>query len=703
MIVKKDTVIRLIRSKRNRPLTREDIARQLRLSPARRPELDRMLDGLEAEGAVIRVKQGRYAVPRELGLVMGRLEVNPRGFGFVVPEKEKGGDIYIHGEDMNRALDGDTVLVRLEPGRRRRSGAVVRVVERGRGEIVGTLESAGSLFYLVPDNPALVRDIYIDPSGLKGAHPGEKVTVRITGWPSEHLNPAGEVVEVLGKAGVPRVDTLSVVRQYGLREEYPPDVLEEAGRARPGVPGSPPAGRADLRDLILFTVDPDDARDFDDAVSIERKKNGETVLGVHIADVSHYVPAGSALDREARLRGTSVYLPARALHMLPPRLATEVCSLQPGEDRPAQSVFLTFTPDGERKEYRFVRSIIRSRRRFTYGEVRAILLEKDPASRKEAGELAGPLDEMADLAGRLRERRFARGAFDLDLPESRIVFDEAGLIADVRLEESDLSHWLIEEFMLAANEAAADFLARKKAPLIYRVHEDPDREDLEEFVEFAAAFGHPVKNPNNRREIQKFLDSVRLTPLASVLQTAFIRSLKQAGYSAAPLGHYGLAVPRYTYFTSPIRRYPDLYNHRLLGGILKNSPPEPEPKLEALARHCSQAERNAQAAERDMLQLRKLQFFAGRLEDRARPVFDGVITGVNNFGLVVYLHRYLLSGMVQVSTLTDDFYRLDRTRTRLRGRRSGRVFRAGGRVRVRVEKVDMAARQIDFIIFPSGK
>jgi ribonuclease R len=702
-MMKKDTIIRLIRSKKNRPLTREDIARQLRLPPARRPELDRTLDKMEASGEVIRVKQGRYAVPKELGLVVGRLEVNPRGFGFVIPEEGKGEDIYIHQENMNRALDGDTVLVRLEPARRRRAGEVVRVVKRGSGEIVGTLEQTGSLFYLVPDNPSLIHDIYIDRSGLRESHPGEKVTVRITGWPSKHLNPAGEVVEVLGQAGVPRVDTLSSIRQHGLREEYPPAALRGAEGFEAGVTEEELAGRTDLRNLVLFTVDPDDARDFDDAVSIEKKKNGEIVLGVHIADVSHYVPAGSALDREARERGTSVYLPARVLHMLPPRLATEVCSLQPDQDRLAQSVFLTFTADGERKEYRFHRSVIRSRRRFTYGEVRAILLEKDPAGRQKAGELTGLLEEMSTLARRLRERRFARGAFDLDLPESKIVFDGEGLIADVRLEESDLSHWLIEEFMLAANEAAADYLARKKAPLIYRAHEDPDREDLEEFGEFAAAFGHPVKNVGNRRELQKFLDSVRETPLATILQTAFVRSLKQAEYSAAPLGHYGLAVPRYTYFTSPIRRYPDLYNHRLLDCLFDDIRPEQSPNLQALVRHCSETERIAQKAERDMLQLRKLQFFSEHLRDRDRPVFEGVITGVKNFGFTVYLNRYLLAGLVHVSSLTDDFYRLDRSRTRFRGRRTGREFRVGDRVRVRVEKVDMVAKQIDFIIFPSEK
>jgi len=697
--MKKDTIIRLIRSKRNRPLTRDDLARRLRLPPARRPELDRMLDRLEAGGTVIRVKGGRYAVPGELGLVVGRLEVNPRGFGFVTPENGKGEDIYIHQENMNRALDGDTVLVRLEPGRRRRrAGEVVRVVRRGKGEIVGTLKRTGSLTYLVPDNPSVIHDIYVDRKGLKEARPGEKVTVRITGWPSKHLNPAGEVVEVLGKAGVPRVDTLSTIRQYGLREGYPAEAEKEARRA-PAVPADADlAGRTDLRDLVLFTVDPDDARDFDDAVSIEKKENGETVLGVHIADVSHYVPAGSALDREARLRGTSVYLPARALHMLPPRLATEVCSLNPGVDRLAQSVLLTFSPNGERKSYRFLRSVIRSRRRYTYGEVRAILVGKDPGRRKEEGELTDLLDRMSALARKLRERRFARGAFDLDLPESKIVFDEKGLIADVRLEEADLSHWLIEEFMLAANEAAADFLVRKKSPLIYRVHEEPDTEDLEEFGQFAAAFGHPVKNPRSRRELQKYLSAVQETPLATILQTAFIRSLKQAEYSAAPAGHYGLALPRYTYFTSPIRRYPDLYNHRLIGRILAGAAPEPEPDLKGLVRNCSETERIAQKAERDMLQLRKLQFFGEHLDRKDRPVFEGVITRLKNFGFTVHLNRYLLSGLVHVSSLTDDFYRLDRSGTRLRGRRTGKEFRAGDTVRVRVEKVDMEQKQVDFII-----
>ncbi|MFH1038553.1 MAG: ribonuclease R [PVC group bacterium] len=704
MKIKKDTIVRIIKSKKNRPLTGDDISRLLRLTPDEYRELERVLAEMEASGTVIRVKNGRYAVPKELGLIVGRLEVNPRGFGFVVPEEERGEDIYVHKEDMGTALHGDTVLVRLESsprGRRShsRAGSVVRVIRRGSGVIVGTLKKSDSHFYLIPDNPSFIHDIYVDRARTRDAGPEEKVTVRITGWPSKRLNPEGEVVEVLGRAGVPEVDTLSAIREYGIREEYPEAVLEEAARAPARIPEEETRARTDLRGLTLFTVDPEDARDFDDAVSIEKKPDGKFILGVHIADVSHYVREDSVLDAEARERGTSVYLPARAIHMLPPRLATGICSLQPGEDRLAKSVLITFSPEGERLDFRFHRSVIKSHRRFTYEEVRKILVEKDAASRSGAPELTALLDEMAVLARRLREARFARGAFDLDLPEAKIIFDERGLISDVRLEESDLAHWLIEEFMVAANEAAAEFLAARRAPLIYRVHDEPSGPDLEEFREFASAFGYTIKNPRDRREVQSFLDSVRETPLATTLQTAFLRSLKQAEYSAKNIGHFGLASPRYAYFTSPIRRYPDLHTHRLLEYILQGKTPPPEPELKELARHCSETERNAEKAEREMLQLRKLQFFARHLEGADRPVFTAVITRIKNFGLIVYLNRYLISGLVHVSTLTDDFYRIDRSGTRLRGRRTGREFTAGDVVTVRAEKVDRELKQVDFIIF----
>lgn len=708
--MKKDRIIKVIKSKKNLPLTRKDIGRLLNIAGDERPELYRLLDKLESSGEIVRVKNTRYAVPKELGLIVGKLEVNPRGFGFVIPIEGGGEDIYIHKEDMADALHGDTVLLRLERSRRGRrrprqslSGQIIRIIKRGNKGIVGTINKSGSRLFLVPDNPSFLHDIYIDPSRIANSRPGDKVIVKITAWPSRRLNPEGEVVEVLGRAGLPQVDALSAIRQYDLREEYSRAALAETEQIPLTLSRAEIDSRTDLRDLVLFTVDPDDARDFDDAVSLENKEDGTIELGVHIADVSHYVRDGSAINAEARERGTSVYLPARVLHMLPPNLSTGICSLRPGEDRLTKSVIITFSPEGERLGYRFHRSVINSRHRFTYDEVRKILVEDDARARSAAPELTARLDEMADLARLLRAARFARGAFNLDMPEAKIIFDDNGLISDVRLEEADLSHWLIEEFMLAANEAAADFLTARKAPLIYRVHEEPDDRDLYEFVEFAAAFGYTIKNPRDRVEIQAFLDSVRETPMASTLQTAFLRSMKQAGYSAVNIGHFGLASPCYTYFTSPIRRYPDLHTHRLLDSIIIGKQPSPAPDLKLLARHCSETERNSEKAEREMLRLRKLQFFNQALDLGESPVFTAIITRVKNFGIMVYLNRYLLSGLVHVSTLTDDFYKIDRSGTRLRGRRTGREFTAGDEVRVKVEKVDMEQKRIDFIIFPSEK
>jgi len=706
--MKKDKIIRVIKSKKNQPLTRKDIGRLLKIKGDEHAELYRLLDKMESSGEIVRVKNNRYAVPTELGLIVGKLEVNPRGFGFVMPREGGSDDIYIHKEDMGDALHGDIVLVRLERARRGRrrprkslSGEIIRVVKRGNKGIVGTLNKSGSRLFLVPDNPSFIHNVYIDPSRLDGARPGDKVTVQITAWPSRRLNPAGEVVEILGKAGEPQVDALSAIRQYDLREDYSRAALLESEQTPDTISPEEIASRKDLRDLVLFTVDPDDARDFDDAVSLEKNEDGTVILGVHIADVSHYVRDGSGLDLEARERGTSVYLPARALHMLPPGLSTGICSLRPGVDRLTKSVFITFSPEGKRLRYNFHRSVINSRRRFTYNEVREILVNKDEASRNKDPDLTARLDAMAALARRLRAARFARGAFDLDMPESKIIFDSDGLISDVCLEEADLSHWLIEEFMLAANESAADFLTERKAPLIYRIHEEPDDRDLDEFVDFAAAFGYSIKNPRDRVEIQGFLDSVRETPLASTLQTAFLRSMRQAEYSAKNIGHFGLASPRYTYFTSPIRRYPDLHTHRLLDSILQEQKPSAISDLKVLARHCSETERNSEKAERDMLQLRKLQFFNQALDSGESQVFTAVITRVKNFGFMVYLNRYLLSGLVHVSTLTDDFYKIDRSGTRLQGRRTGREYTAGDEVRVKVKKVDMEQKQIDFIIFPS--
>jgi len=697
-------ILKLLRSKKTRPLRQPELVNRLRVSTEEKVEFLNLLKSLIKRGKVIRVKGGRYAVPGELGLVVGKLEVNPRGFGFVRPDAGGRSDIYIHSEDMSTALHGDRVLVRsLRPRRRGPAGKVVRVIERGREALVGTLVRSGRMVYVIPDNPAFIHDIYIDPADLGPAGLGDKVMVKISHWPSRHLNPEGEIVEVLGPAGEPAVDTLSVIRQHQLPDEFPPAVKREAEKAPRSVSPGERGGREDLREKIIFTIDPDDARDFDDAVSLEKTGEGNWLLGVHISDVSHYVKPGSVLDEEALKRGTSVYFPARALHMLPPELSTATCSLRPKEDKLTQSVFITFDPQGVRLGYRFVPSLIRSRRRFTYGQVRKIVIDRDGAERGRDPALTAALDDMARLATILRKGRFERGSLDLDLPEERILFDRQGLIESIELEGEDLAHFLIEEFMLAANEAAAEFLNRRRAPLIYRVHDKPEARDLEEFVGFAAAFGFRISNPRDRRQIQSFLDSVKGHPLGYTMQTAFLRSLKRAEYSAENIGHFGLSSKCYAYFTSPIRRYPDLHNHRLIKLILAEKKPSFSGDPAELALHCSETERAAEEAEREMVLLRKLQFFKQQLNRREGGVFEGVITGIKNFGIKVYLNRYLIGGLVHVSTLTDDFYRPDRTRTVLKGRRSKRKFQIGDAVKVRVADVDMIKRQVDFIIFSPKK
>lgn len=703
-MIDREEILKLLRSKKTRPLNRQELSHRLRIPPQDKKDFFNLLDFLEKRGKVIRVKGGRYAIPGELGLVVGKLEVNPRGFGFVRPEEARGDDIYIHSEDMSTALHGDRVLVRPRRERRRGpSGRVVRVIERGREAIVGTLVQSGRMVYVIPDNPAFIHDVYLDPSRPGRGRPGDKVRVRIVNWPSRHLNPEGEILEVLGRAGVPAVDTLSVIRQYELREEFPEGVKREAKKAARAVTPPERRGREDLRDKTVFTIDPDDARDFDDAVSLEKTEEGNWLLGVHISDVSHYVKPKTALDEEARARGTSVYFPARVLHMLPPELSTATCSLRPGEEKLTQSVFITFDSRGERLGYRFLPSLIRSRRRFTYREVRKIVVDRDEPARKSDPGLTAVLDDMACLSRILRGLRFARGAFNLDLPEEKIVFDREGLIKAIELEGEDLAHSLVEEFMLAANEAAAELLARRKAPLIYRVHDKPDARDLREFVEFAGAFGFQIKNPKNRREIQSFLDLVQGQPLGYTLQTAFLRSLKRAEYSAENIGHFGLSSKRYTYFTSPIRRYPDLHTHRLIKQVLRGEKPSFSGDLKEAALHYSETERAAEKAEREMVLLRKLQFFQRQLKEKEGAVFEGVITGIKNFGIKVYINQYLIGGLVHVSTLTDDFYRPDRSRTALMGRRTKRKFRIGDLIRVRVGEVDMIKRQVDFIIFPAEK
>src|SRR5438046_6535874 len=561
-----------------RPSDRNEIARALRLQGRDRVEVHKTLRELEHAGEIVRIRKNRYVLPSEADLVTGKLSIHQAGYGFLVPEKPGEQDIFIAAENTGTAMNGDRVVARISrdvPPRRakvragqaaqhRSEGRVIVILERARDTIVGTLQQTRNFYYVVPDDPRLVHDVYVQvpPRAKlpKTPTPGDKVVVRLEVWESRHVNPEGEITEVLGAATAPGIDMLSIIRKYDLPTEFPKAILDEANRIPQSVEQKLIQGREDLRDKFIVTIDPDDARDFDDAINVEKiDQNGGWRLGVHIADVSAYVTPDSALDREGRRRGNRVYLPDRVIPMLPERLSNGVCSLNPGVDRLTRSVFIHFDKHAVAKSARFARSVIRSAHRLTYKQAYAIL------SSPPRDQLGKRLHTAWELASLLRRKRFEHGALDLDFPEVKVWVDKCG--HPVRLErvENDESHQLIEEFMLAANEAVARELKKRAVPTVYRVHENPDPEKLAEYREFVLSFNYRAGDLTHRGELQRLLELIGGKPEEQALKIALLKSLKRARYSAQPLGHYGLAKTNYLHFTSPIRRYADLVVHRSLG------------------------------------------------------------------------------------------------------------------------------------------
>src|SRR5216117_4158589 len=611
----REQVLALLARKDYRPLDKTDIARKLGLTASERVALRKSLRELERAGEIARIRKNRYVLPAEADLVAGKLSIHQAGYGFLTPETPGQPDIFIAAENIGTAMHGDRVVARISrdsPDDRikgRREGRVIRILERAHDTIVGTLQRSRNFYYVVPDDPRFVHDIYVGqvsnlpPATYKVApQVGDKVVVRLDAWESRHVNPEGEIIEVLGPASAPGVDILSIVRKYHLPAEFPRNVLEQAERIPENVDAQQLLGREDLRNQFIITIDPDDARDFDDAIHVEKLPNGGWNLGVHIADVAAYVQPGSALDREARSRGNSVYLPDRVIPMLPERLSNGVCSLKPEVDRFTHSVFIHFDKNGVAKSARFAPSVIRSTQRLTYKQAYAILKS---APRDRLGER---LHVAWELAALLRRKRFDQGALDLDFPEVKVLVDKQG--HPVRLEriENDESHQLIEEFMLAANEAVARELMKRAVPTIYRVHENPDLEKLAEYREFALSFNYKVGDLTHRPELQRLLASFRGKPEEQALKVALLKSLKRARYAPQPLGHYGLAKNNYLHFTSPIRRYADLVAHRALAerDSKRRSRIDPPARgygaagigeLASIAQHISDTERNAAEAE----------------------------------------------------------------------------------------------------------
>jgi ribonuclease R len=712
-----EQILALLSRKDYRPLNKIEIARKLGVSGRARVALRKTLRDLERAGEIARIRKDRYVLPAEADLITGKLSVHPVGYAFLSSEKPNEPDVFIAAENVGTAMHGDRVVARASPeepaGRikGRREGRVIRILQRAHDTVVGTLQRSRNFYYVVPDDPRFLHDIYVRPIQAEedrrsqtAATVGDKVVVRLDDWQSRHVNPEGEIIEVLGPASAPGVDVLSIIRKYHLPTEFPRDVLELAERISERIDAQQIAGREDLRNQFILTIDPDDARDFDDAVNVEKLPNGGWQLGVHIADVAAYVQPGSALDREARRRGNSVYLPDRVIPMLPERLSNGVCSLKPGVDRLTHSVFIQFDKRGVAKSARFARSVIRSAHRLTYKEAYAILTSPP---RDRLGERLHLAWELAVL---LRRKRFEQGSLDLDFPEVKVWVDTQG--KPVRLErvENDESHQLIEEFMLTANEAVARELKKRAIPTIYRVHENPDPEKLAEYREFALSFGYKVGDLTHRAELQRLLAEIRGKPEEQALKVGLLKSLKRARYDPQPLGHYGLAKTNYLHFTSPIRRYADLVVHRGLGRdgppgrpARSASAPYHMAEIASIAEHISTTERNAADAEIDATQMKKLEFFQQQLAGRKPQIFSATVVDIRNYGLMVELPDALVTGLIHVSSLTDDFYVFEPARRQLIGRRSRKRFKVGDDLSVFVARVDLFKRQVDFALVPVTK
>jgi ribonuclease R len=705
-------ILALLARKDYRPLDKNGLAKTLGRKSGVRMGLNQALRELERAGEIARIRKNRYVLPAEADLVAGKLSIHQAGYGFLTPEKPGAPDIFIAAENTGTAMHGDRVVARISQDapygriRGRREGRVIRILERAHDTIVGTLQHSRNFYYVVPDDPRLVHDVYVSPKGV-AATVGDKVVVRLEAWESRHVNPEGEIIEVLGSASAPGVDMLSIIRKYHLPTEFPRDVLEQAEQIPEKVDARRLEGREDLRNEFTVTIDPDDARDFDDAIHVEKIENGGWRLGVHIADVAAYVEPDSALDREARRRGNSVYLPDRVIPMLPERLSNGVCSLNPGVDRITHSVFIHFDRNGTAKSASFARSVIRSAHRLSYKQAYAIL-KSPPRDR-----LSERLHVAWELGSLLRKKRFEHESLDLDFPEVKVWLDEAG--KPVRLErvENDESHQLIEEFMLAANEAVARELKNRAVPTIYRIHENPDPEKLAEYREFVLSFGYKVGDLTHRAEVQRLLASIRGKPEEQALKIGLLKSLKRARYFPQPLGHYGLAKANYLHFTSPIRRYADLVVHRALG---RAGTPRRSSKVfgaaqdhldmsqvASIAEHVSTTERIAADAEIESVRMKKLEFFQRQLDERNPQIFRAAIVDVRNYGLAVELPDALITGLVHISSLSDDFYLFEPSRRQLVGRRARKRFSIGDEVRVFVVRVDPFKRQVDFAIAPDER
>lgn len=667
--------------------------------------LKEILHELLEDNKVMQNKRGKYILPDPDKYVKGTLQGHAKGFGFVIPDDNIfGTDIFISPADLMGAMDGDKVLVKIERksgNNKSAEGEIIQILERKSQLIVGIYEDSRNFGFVVPDNKKIFRDIYIPKDGGERPKTGDKVVVEITVWPSANRSPEGKIVEVLGHQKDIGIDILSIVREHNLPDDFPSEVKDQLHTVPSFVSEEEIGNRKDLRQNKMVTIDGADAKDLDDAVSIEKLPNGNYKLGVHIADVTHYVGEGSAIDKEAFDRGTSVYLLDRVIPMLPRELSNGICSLNPKVDRLAFSCEMEIDHNGKVVGHEVFKSVINVTERMTYDDVTEILVHDNEELKAKYQDLVEDFKHMEELAKILREkRRLKRGAIDFDFPEAKILLDDQGKPIGVEARERTISHKLIEEFMLVCNETVAEHMFWTQLPFVYRVHEEPKSEKIQALSEFIRTFGYRIhyQDTVHPSVLQKLLEDISGKREEAVISRLTLRSMQQARYYEENLGHFGLSAQYYTHFTSPIRRYPDLIIHRIMGEMLENKLTDKriekvEKKIGEIARQCSQRERRAELAERDVDDLKKCEYMLTKIGEK----FEGIISSVTSFGFFVELEN-TVEGLVRVQTIDDDYYIYDETKYRFIGEHTKQIYKLGDPVEIVVHKADMTTRQIDFLL-----
>tara|TARA_B100001123_G_scaffold451180_1_gene628112 strand:+ start:1268 stop:3574 length:2307 start_codon:yes stop_codon:yes gene_type:complete len=707
-----NNLLSLIRKNVPYPATSEEIFQLLRISNKQRSDFTRQFKVLISKGKLVQGRGDRFSLPEMKNFTVGRLVTNPAGFGFVIPDdihnstktqkRSRDQDIHISSGNLMNAMHGDRVVVRIK--RRTKAGVdgqIVQILERGNPRVVGSFQRTDlGVAYVVPFDRRLLMNIKLVVKSKFDVKPGHIVVIEITRWPSEAHQPVGRIIKVLGSLDEPGVDTSVVIHMCGIPETHSQDALNEGRRLGATVKKSDLEGRTDFRSLVTVTIDGEDARDFDDAITIEKLKDGHYRLGVHIADVAHYVKEGGALDIDAYQRGTSVYFSERAVHMFPSELSTELCSLKPNVNRLVQSCFMDLNSSGQVVRYELHDSVIRSNARMTYSEVKEILVDRNDVLRSKYKSLVPKFELMQELFELLHKKRKLRGTIDFDLPEAKVVMTQKGEVKEVVAVERNVAHRIIEEFMLLANETVAEHLDRNSIPALYRIHESPDANKVEDFKYFIKTLGHGLgvgRTLVKPKHFQQLIDRVRGTSEERPISSLMLRTMQRARYDALSLGHFGLGTKYYTHFTSPIRRYPDLVVHRMLresrqGKLLRKRRENLTQTLPKIAQQMSEMERRATEAERQLLQWRKVRFMLDKVGDE----FESYVTGVSSAGVFVELIEHYVEGLVPISSMADDYYRLIEGDQKLRGENTKKEYRLGDKVLVQVVQVNLEKKQIDF-------